>query len=235
MHSRSERLARVHYTKKKLVVGRSRGCDLRLPYPWISLQHCEIECTEDGVRARDLYAKRPAMIGHQALNTKWTIATPQLVLSLPGISLECESVNLDQGMEEALEGERLTLRLWREESGWILWSPDYHKGKVASRDLHSNVMVDYHSIPWEYNRGRFQQERSDRSDNLHTRTGACWLLGSEGQYLFDLNRERVALTCQMDEVYFESMRGRGVVRKPGWIRLGSTSIYLSRESHAPLV
>ena len=110
----------LYFEQSPIVIGRSESCDLQLPYPWVSLQHVEVHWSETGVCARDLYAKVPARLQQHALSSALSEPQQELRLHLPSISLHCSLSAYPSA--SSYTQEQLLRRLWRPESGWIIWS-----------------------------------------------------------------------------------------------------------------
>lgn len=110
----------LYFSQSPIIIGRSESCDLQLPYPWVSLQHIEVHWSKTGICARDLYAKVPARVKQRALSATLDEPKRELILHLPSISLHC---SLSAYSAASLYTEKQLLRrLWRPESGWIIWS-----------------------------------------------------------------------------------------------------------------
>ena len=110
----------LYFEQSPIIIGRSESCDLQLPYPWVSLQHVEVHWSETGVCARDLYAKVPARLQQHALSSALSEPQQELILHLPSISLHCSLSAYPSA--SSYTQEQLLRRLWRPESGWIIWS-----------------------------------------------------------------------------------------------------------------
>lgn len=184
LRQRDEQLARLIYKEGRLIVGRGEHCGLVLPFPWISLQHLELRWSLNGISARDLHSKTPALCGWRAIDPNWTEPSTQLTLALPEISLDCElSWNQAAQSQDHEARARLRRHLWRQESGWIAWISCEVDHPVKCIQYSGSDGLDYPASRWQghWSAGSWPEKKIS-GEATQVYGGMYWFLGREGEY-----------------------------------------------------
>ncbi|MCY2924470.1 MAG: hypothetical protein NT031_03375 [Planctomycetota bacterium] len=69
---------------KKITIGKSASCNLRLPFPWLHDEHLVIENSNDLVRIRSVAGGECAMMDGRELASDWAILPPSSRVAIPG-------------------------------------------------------------------------------------------------------------------------------------------------------
>ena len=212
--------SQLYFAHSPIIIGRSEACDLRLPYPWVSLQHIEVHWSAKGICARDLYAKRPARLDKTELSQELSAVQQELNLHLPAISLHCTLSAYPE--MTSYTPNQLTRHLWRPESGWVIWSIDTvnldvqlqvkYKQTNSLKKIQSQVWSAHHALDLTTSQSlrqpakiAFEQATSKKAPfttkqmtNQHT--GKCWFLLEAGTYMIESEHMIVELLCSPKEV-----------------------------------
>ena len=223
----------LFFEQSPIIIGRSAHCDLRLPYPWISLQHVEVTWSDFGISARDLYAKTPVHIKGDPLQPTPTLPSQSMCLSFPSLSVDLQ---LDQHSpaSNAQDKAITTRHLWRPESGWLLWSPN--QSQITVRQI-SSEQTSSHNRPPEPIFPHQWQEKSESkgSEESHKRLhGQCWFLNEFGQYVIAHGQEKLQLVSHPQSL---SIHGSHYALSPHTrsipISLGEHNLALTQSPHPP--
>jgi hypothetical protein len=229
----------LYFEHSPVIIGRGIGCDVRLPYPWISLQHLEIIWSDHGISVRDLYAKTPVHIKGKPLSTTPTAPTQRLSLSLPSISLDLSLYH--QSHPSNIQDQALmTRRLWRPESGWLLWTLD-QPHLITLRRLHNSSQRTQDTPPKPILSHTWHAYRPAETINIQTPDpismikGQCWFLPELGTYQLTSDQSHLHIVIQDRALMINSNRHSLPIDRPCVpISLELTTFALSQTPHPPI-
>lgn len=217
----------LYFNQSPLIIGRSISCDLRLPYPWISLQHVEVTWSHQGISARDLYAKTPVRIKGVPLQSAPSSPSVSLSLSFPLLSID---LHLDdqEYVSNIYDKAMATRHLWRPESGWLLWSPD--QSHITVRQM-SMDQQQRHSRPPN---PIMPHQWKTANEQEHNQQGQYWFLCDPGHYVITHAQDELQLLVDPQALtihghsYVLSTQVRSIP-----ILLGQHTLALTQTPHPP--
>ena len=224
----------LYFEHSPVVIGRGIGCDVRLPYPWISLQHLEIIWSDHGISARDLYAKTPVHIKGKPLSTTPTAPAQRLSLSLPSISLDLSLYH--QNHPSNIQDQALmTRRLWRPESGWLLWTLD-HPHLITLRKLHHSSQRTQDTPPdpiLSHTWHAYHPAQTIKPISMIK--GKCWFLPELGTYELTSDQSHLQISIQNQVLMVNSNSHLLPTDLPCIpMTLGLNTFVLSQTPHPPI-
>ena len=227
------------FQQSPLIVGRGERSDIRLPYPWVSLQHAEICWSEEGITARDLIAKTPARYRGDLLTNRPTPRSPTLTISLPSISLSFILSTHQRLQTSADQSAYITRQLWRPESGWLLWTASTTPVLTVRRLAHlgSSLPARPKTPPEPLLSHQWRSALSHKDQYAHDVQGLCWFINDLGHYEINHLTDTAPILLVLGE---RSIHLNGDVHEPcednesySFVCHG-VKLILTREAHPPL-
>ena len=115
---------RVHYIFERgpIYIGRSPSCEVAVPLPWVSIHHLRLIWTDETLSIFDLQARHSCLINGVSLERGDEIhLTEPVTITLFSLKVELNLGPTQGDSSSDQDRQRNLLRLWRPESGWLLW------------------------------------------------------------------------------------------------------------------
>jgi hypothetical protein len=115
---------RVHYIFERgpIYIGRSPSCEVAVPLPWVSVHHLRLIWTNETLSIFDLQARHSCLINGASLERGDEIhLTEPVTITLFSLKIELNLGPIQGDSSSDQDRQRNLLRLWRPESGWLLW------------------------------------------------------------------------------------------------------------------